>query len=669
MVKPIHIKCGAKAEVPETGPAKLSFQGYSGDSVNLSDYGFDAPVVYKVAGIETKQSIPILYDHKDLVGHSTNIRKVDNNSALRGKGLASVPGPATDKVVGGMKNGFPWQASMGLRVSDFNNISFVAKGETITVNNRQFTGPIYVVNKSELIEMTVTGFGRDSNTSFEYLNKEQAMKIKNSVQPTDPKTDPVPPVPPTDPAPPAPPKIENKDPVDPPVDPTPPVHGQAGVDPQVLRALRLSHKHPNHFNIIEKGLSEGWDDERIDNMVQLDILNKNLPKPPSPGDKTGPDRNNFLLARMALSFGAKPETVEKKLGKEITEKAHDLSQMGIVELLVNVANAQGGNFNGHSDVENMCEYVKNYGYSSFDLPDFFKKVSDMIKEERWEINPPFAPTVCKEGSNKDFRITERVRLTGGDIWNEVAADGKLDLYGTGGQKKYQTSLTTYGSIFTATREEVINDDMGALTDLMDMMVEGATMIPDYQLGNRMINQTPAAATFWIDDDNSFDNTALTRANLSTAFNRIRQYTETKDKFNWNVMMNDRWSLIVSPNLEETAWEILKQDYIVGNTTANTIQGSKNFWFGKLDLKVFAQMANTSAFNSGSKFVGNTTWILWPSSKRFAPYEITYLRGQKKPVTQTIQLPATLLGFGIRGFWDVKINERERTAIERYTATA
>jgi len=376
-----------------------------------------------------------------------------------------------------------------------------------------------------------------------------------------------------------------------------------------------------------------------------------------------------MLVNMALSFGAKPEYLAKKFDQKLVDNADSRPQMGVQELLINAANMSGGNFQGYSDPEAVCKFLKNTGYSTFDLPDFFQRVGTVLKDERWEINPPFATTVCKEGSNRDFRTTERLRMTGGDMWNQVADDAKLELYSAGTQQKYQTTLETYGTIFTMTRKEVANDDMGALADMMDMMVEGAMMIPDYQLGLRMINQAPSAGTFWVDDNNSFDNTALTRTNLSTAWNSIRQYTESKARVNWNVMLNDRWSLIVSPNLEEAAWELIKQDKIVGDTTANTKTGEKNFWFGRFDLKVFGQMANTSAFPSGSKFVGNTTWILWPSSLRFAPYEITYYRGQKKPIIEPVDMPATLLGFGTRGYWDVKINEREHTAVSRYTATA
>ena len=666
----IHINCAAKAQLTENGPPKLTFQGYSGAPVDLRDYGFDYPVVYDIAGIELNQSTPIFYDHYDVIGHTTSLRKVENGSALRGKGVASLPGTNTTKVVEGAKNGFPWQASMGLKIANYKtDIKLHDKGP-IQVNNRTLQGPMYVVNKSFLREMTVTAAGRDSNTSFEFLNKEKRMEIKNNSTPPDtaPVTTPEPiienkditpvPTPPTPEQTPAPVPIKNSDTVPP----------SSGFNPEVRRAMSLLNKYPGKWDLIEKGIDNGWDNEAIENSIKLADLNNGLPRPPSANYKKGDEFENQLAVNMAMAFGVDPEFLEKKFDKRLVDNANDRSQMGIQELLVNVANAAGGNFNGYSDPDNVCKYLKNTGYSTFDLPDFFQKVGTIVKDQRWEINPPFATQVCKEGNNKDFRKTSRKRVTGGDMWNPVADDGKLELYGSGNQKKYETELETYGSIFTMTRKEVINDDMGVLADMMDMMVEGAMMIPDYQFGKMVLAQAPGAGTFWVDDENSFDNTALTSTNLSAAFNRIRQYNEVKDRFTWNVMLNERWSLIVSPNLEEAAWNLIKQDKIVNDTTANTKTGDKNYWFGRFDLKVFGQMANSSAFGT-AKWVGDTTWILWPSSLRFAPYEITYLRGQKRPVVESVDLPATLLGFGTRGYWDVKINERERTAVERLTATA
>jgi hypothetical protein len=663
----IEMFCNAEGEVPENGVPTLKFSGYSGDAVNLSDYGFDAPVVYNIASMKTSQKIPILYDHHEVIGHTTSVRKSEGGSSVTGAGLASVPNEANRQVVAGLKNGFPWQASMGLRLRNWDDVSYIAKGETV-VNNRTFKAPIYVVENARLVEMTVTGFGRDSNTEFtNSLDKDTLMLIKNSGTTATSQTTP----PENEGETKETTKVENSTPEpnkEPAPAPVPPINNQTPEQgsevAQVMRVLKLSKKYPDHLDIIEQGIANGWDDERIDDRVQLTIINKNTPKPPS--SKTLVENHSLLQARFCLSFGAQPEVLEKKFGKETTGRAFEMAEVGIVEMLLMVANSAGGNYTGHSDIDNLCKFVKNTGYSTFDLPDFFTKVGDAMKDARWELNPPFATQVCKIGSNRNFNIQERKRITGGDMWNEVAEDGKLELWSSGGQKTYQTNLTTFGALFTMTRKEVINDDMGALADLMDQMVEGAMVIPDYQLGRLMLSKEAAPGTFWVNADNSFASRALTRTNLSLAFNKIRQYTEKKNRVDWNVMLNERWSLIVSPNLEETAWDLLKQDRVVSNSTPNTLQGDKNYWSGRMDLKVFGQMANTSAYDVGP-FVGDTTWILWPSSVKFAPYEMTVLRGQTRPTVEAVPLPATLLGFGNRGWWDTKINERERTAIQRNTA--
>ncbi|GIW60308.1 MAG: hypothetical protein KatS3mg087_1374 [Patescibacteria group bacterium] len=682
----ISIQCAAKVTKNGEGLTVIKFQGYSGGPVDLSDYGFDAPVVYDIQSLSTTQKIPILLDHREPIGHTTSVRKVDNNTAVRGKGVLSIPNNNSEVVEKSLENGFPWQASMGLSIRNFDDFQYVSKGEVI-VNGRSLKAPMYIVKNASLKEMSITVFGRDSDTSFT-LSEEEIMKIKNAktgqtvvddnkntqgetLKETPKETknsnttsqesrkDPETTI-----------QVENKadDSVNNTVQTLPPVN-TGGLDSNTRRAMRLLNKYPGQWELIEKGIDNGWDDEAIENSIRLEIMNSNLPKPPKPFQKV---ENGVLKeqCRMLLSMGTSPEFLEKRFGDKIVGEVYNSRPFSLVELLVQVANSTGGSFTGHSDVESMCRHIKNAGFSTFDLPDFFEKVSETIKDERWEINPPFAPRYCKEGSNRNFNTTERLRITGGDMWNQVQHDGKLELFAAGNEVRYTTDLETYGTVITFTRKDLVNDDLGAIQDLIDMMIEGSKIIPDYQLGKLMIQQAPAAGTFWVDDDNSYDNTPLTRANLSTLYNAIRQYQEQKERFQWNTMLNVRWTLITSPSLEEAAWEILNQSQIVQETGAasGTKTGSKNFWFGKMDQAVFEQMENTSAFGTSSKFVGAQTWILWPSTTRFAPYEITYLQGRRRPTIEPVDLPSSVLGFGLRGYWDVKINERERTAVIRATGT-
>ena len=655
--------------------SSVRFEGYSGDAVDLSDYGFDAPVVYDLSGMEVPQTVPLMYKHYEEIGHTTEVN--NDGSKLEGSGTLSIPNTKSKEVGSGMKNKFPYQASMGLQVRDRRKIDYTSKGE-VRVNNRVFAAPLYVVRNSKLREMSVTPFGRDGNTSFKFVNEEQLMEIKNSenggtavvdppTTPTTPASDPTPvnneqtpttppaPVAPTTPSTPAPAPINN-------ANPTTPVAPDLSL---ILAATRLCNSYPTYVDKIEQGFKNGMTAEQVENSIKLDMFENGFVAPTR--QKKQGDKNKAMFeARVMLSYGIEPEVVENSYGKEVAEKAYSLPEMTVVEQILYAANAAGGDFTGHSDVENMCEYYRNSGFSGIDLPNLLRRVSETKLEERWKINPPFATVHCKDESNKDFRKTERRRITGGGLWGEVNEDGKLPHYKPGKDTFYTSELTTVGSVFTMTRAEVINDDQGALRDLMDQMIESGMLVPDIQLGKLMF-ELPANSTFWIDDVNSFDSTAMTATNLKTLYNTARQYNESRSTLNWNTLIADQWKLIHSVEYEDDVFELIKQDRIVSNTTANTIQGAKNFLYNKFSTYIYPQMSNTSAFTG--KFVRTGTYFLWPMKAMFAPFSINYLRGRKRPVYQSIDLPGDMLGRGIRGYWDVKVNFREPLTIIRASDVA
>jgi hypothetical protein len=644
----LYITCAATADTTDDNP-RFKFEGYSGGAVDLSDYGFDHPVVYDLPTLTNKPKVPILQEHHQPIGHAD---RIDNDGkSLSGEGPASYPGQARDEVLNALKGGFPFEASMGLRVPNKKkDIAFHNNGAT--VNGRRFDHPVYVVKNGLLKEMTITLSGRDGDTVFQLLNSEDLKALKGQL-PTGGSPAPAGGTPAPNPGTPG--------------DPGPVHTGR--IDNTTLMALKLTHAHPDHYDLIINGLAEGWNEERIQENIQLAEMNNRLPKPPSPGTFQSASLESRIVSRMMLSFGCAPETVENNYGKKIADYANDLPQMGITEALVEIANAAGGRFNGHSDVEVMCEYIKNTAYSAVDYPDFFEKVATAMKEERWALNPPLAPQICKEANNRDLNPTQRKRVTGGEMWPELGDTDKLDILSMAGQKTYLSKLKTHGGLFVLTRGMVLADDMDVIRDFMEAMVEGAIFKPDYLLGLKMLDQAPAANSFWIDDDNSFDSTALDRTNLSARYKAVRQYVESKEQFDWTVIRDYKWRLIHGPDLEEDVFDLLMQSTILpsgGPTSATARTGDKNYFFGRFTPTMFPQMGNTSAFKS-SQFADPTSWVLWPMDTRVAPYDITYLRGRKTPVIKSVPMPMTLLGTATQGYWDVNINERERQFIARCKA--
>ncbi len=664
----IQLSSPTSVSKTENGLAKLSFEGYSGAPVDLSDYGLQHPMIYDLSGIRFKNKIPILAEHRYPIGHTTNITKTENS--LSGEGLASYPGEARDQIIEALNNDFPFEASMGLRANR-SSITLLAEKEKKTINGRTVEGPMYVANSSVLREMTITLMGRDSNTEFTTKNSE-VVSLLNSMDPqetnTPAPTTPAPTSAPAAPAAPAATPINNTAPTTTLVAPS---------NKDLFKLAKLSMAYPAHANKIEKMYDEGKSATEIENSIKLELYENSLPKMPDIKNSAQKAQQEITI-RFALSAGVSPETLDKHgYDKKLIENADSDYKWSFVESLVNIANASGGRYTGFSDVETMCKFIKNNcnnslqfnntgGFSTFDMPNLFQRVTDFMLEERWALSAPFALSVCEEDSNKDFRKKQQVRPGGGELWEEISNEGKLPHAQFGEESKYESDLKTIGQVVSFDRKTIVNDDMGVISRLLAAMVEGAIYNPDVQLGKLMLAQEAASGTFWVNADNSRTGLALSRANLSTAYLAVQDYIETRGTKSINQMLNDRWTLITGPTLEETAWDILKQDRIVNDTTANTKTGDKNFWFGKMDYAKFLQMSNSSLLGSGT-FVATTSWVLWPSSKKASPYTINFLRGKKRPTIESIDLPGDMLGMGVRGYWDVKINERERLFILRAKA--
>lgn len=681
------------------GLAEFTFSGYSGDSVDLSDYGIDYPMVYDIAGIKHSDKVPILSEHWIPIGHSTSITKTETN--LSGVGLGSYPSEERDRVVTAMRNGFPMQASMGLGSDVFNKIEFYEAGKSVVVNGRTFHGPILVAREATLVEMTATMSGRDPNTNFSVKNKEHIEVLKNSY-----KKQP----------------IKNSTPTEgKPEDGKKPEEGQepkttsdsntsgvdgtgadnsattndakaattspenkSGTDNSRLGILinSLYTRYADQADTIDTMVKNGASFDAIKDKLELNAIKNSNPSMPKmrQHSKQKDGLDNSILANFALSVGVAPETLEAQgLDKKTIDNANDGHRWTFVETLVNIANSAGGNYTGFSDVEVMCKYLKNNctgravqnsgGFSSFDMPNLFERVTTFILEERLKMQKPFAATMCKEESNKDFREEQHIKVNGGEIWQKISNKGRIPHTYFGEESQYTNKIETIAQIVTFDRETIVNDSMSIISEMLEAMVEGALIHPDMQL-LQLMTKAASAAGFYVNNGNSFTGpgAVLNHANLGRLLLNVKKYNLNKGDKYVKQMLDDRWTLVTSPDLEATAWEILNQQYLVSNNTVNGPVGVKNFYYGKVDQKTFMQLGNESLAPSGT-FNTTNFWCLWPKNTKYAPYTINYLRGRKKPTIENVELPGDMLGFGVRGYWEATVNERDPEFITRAVFTA
>lgn len=159
----MEISAGADGGDPSAGPGlpRFSMVAYTGGPMRLA--GWRYPVVVDLAGLSIpSQSRPIRFGHdaSSGVGHSDSIR-VDAGKLIAA-GVVSRDTAAAREIVVSARNGFPWQASIGAAVERF---EFIREGQSVLVNGRQLAGPLNVVRRSTLGEISFVDLGADNNTS------------------------------------------------------------------------------------------------------------------------------------------------------------------------------------------------------------------------------------------------------------------------------------------------------------------------------------------------------------------------------------------------------------------------------------------------------------------------------------------------------------------------
>lgn len=619
------------SEKKEDGLARVTINGYTGDSVNLSDYGIDDPVVYKMEGIKlNKENVPYLLNHSPFhpLGH---IETVANNENLMATAVHSFPSQESKDVATAIENGMPYEASMGLEIN-VDSVTFHSEG-AVEVNGRTFNAPIYVVGESTLVELSATLFGRDGNTSVTKLSKETLMTIKNK-KPEDATPVVVPAV------------VELAAPV------APVVPVALPVDNRLEKLMDWMVEYKDHPELIKNGMKDGWDDDRMKREVEIKVIQNGYPGVPSvfvPSTKV----ENGFTAHYALSCGLSPEFLEKKLGKAAVDNAVDKPRMGLKESLMYAANANGGNFNGHSDTHNLMKFIKrlhiNNAFSTVDYPNLMHQVAKWTMESAWLLDPPFAPSICNPVSNKDFRPTGHIKPRGGKMWNGLSQEGKIEHASFGKEDRYMTELGTIAQLLILKREDVVNDDIGWIEQTLLLMKEGAWMYPDFQLVNLIYNSVTAGV---LDNGSGAYTLAFNAANLETLFNFVKRRPVVKGGLIVNAQRQTKWKLVFASGLEKAVWEVINQDRFVQGASG-VLTGERNYWKDKFELVMFDQLDNTT-YNANAKA---GAWGLVPTSTQFSPFAITYLNGQKMPTTEVVDLPADELGFGVRGYFDVNVDYR------------
>jgi len=143
----------------ETDRRTFYVTAYTGKPINL---GFWGKIIFDLSGLQTKERVPILRDHRrdKIVGFSRKVWVDESGLHLRGD--FSKTTRDAQEVLALADEDFPWQASVGIIPG---KIKTIGCDETIEVNGQTIKGPIEVWTQSQVGEVSLTPWGADDDTA------------------------------------------------------------------------------------------------------------------------------------------------------------------------------------------------------------------------------------------------------------------------------------------------------------------------------------------------------------------------------------------------------------------------------------------------------------------------------------------------------------------------
>src|SRR6056297_2340100 len=192
-----------------------------------------------------------------------------------------------------------------------------------------------------------------------------------------------------------------------------------------------------------------------------------------------------------------------------------------------------------------------------------------------------------------------------------------------------------------TRQDIINDDLGALTSVPRRIGRGAAL----KLNN----------VFWTEflDDASFFNTDGSKGNYidgaSTALSLDgldEAQTAFKDQTDpdGNPLGLTPRILLVPNELEMTAFQLMNSTALI--TGENATQGAANVFRGRYNIV------------SSSYLTAPLPWYLLADPQDMPVIEVAFLNGQRMPTVETADADFNTLGVQMRGFFDFGVSKQE-----------
>lgn len=648
---------------------KPTFNIVAYTGVPMQAGGYSSPVIVELSGVKSNSSvIPIFRDHDPgrIVGQGEYT--VDSQILVAGSMMGS--GNDVKEIVDLNQDGFRWQASIGANVI---RAEFLRAGNTAVVNGIEVSGPLMIARESSLKEVSFVAIGADGNTSAaiaasqsprkaeegmdpkfaawltahewnaDTLSAQQLKSLEASFKAEAPKT------------------VSTVD------DILAKAEAEADRRSRIaeLTADFLASSPQSDHDFIAKvralsevAISAKWSADKYD----TELLRAGRPQAQIFKPHMGSNAITNKVVEAALCMAGRLEGHEKMFDDQTLQAAHDQfrGRIGLNQFFNVMASANGYHDRSQSRSITLEAHraafgfsgpnrIQASGFSTLSISTILSNTANKFLMEGWNAVDMTPMRLASVRPVSDLKTVTTVSLTGDLQFEKLGPGGEIK-HGTLGNTSYTNKADTYAKMLAITEDDIINDDLGALTAVPRRLGRGAGLKLNDLFWTVFLGAETAG---FFASGNSNVNTGvadMTIGGLSATEIIFMNQTDPDGK-----PLGIMPKIIVVPTaLKAAATTLMNSERLITGST--TTQGDGNIWKDRFRVESSPYMSNSSYTGYSS-----TAWYMMADPSDLPMIEIAAYQGRVEPTVESANADFNTLGVQMRGY------SRVGVALQEYRA--
>jgi hypothetical protein len=268
-----------------------------------------------------------------------------------------------------------------------------------------------------------------------------------------------------------------------------------------------------------------------------------------------------------------------------------------------------------------------------DFQNLFATVLDRQLLAKYKIQTPAWRSYVKVGTQRDFRAQNILGIFG--LQGGLSKVPELGEYKAGKlvDGKVANSVYKYGRVFPISWEAIVNDDLGAFSDVAERLANAAVRTEYRAAVNLFVDSSGPIATVFGNAIAAFDGgTIVNKGTLPLTASNLFDTTvamANQNDIDGEPIMVDGWVLVVPPAKQKAALEAVAPAALIAvglsSTSAKERQTSANVT-ANLNIEIvvnpYLPLIDTTT--------GSSAWYLFAKLSSGTAIQLNYLQGDEAP---------------------------------------